>query len=261
MTVAPSSLKYCPARWPPRFNAKRGRWSSASRGWQDAPDGSGAVGGAPTAGGGGYPWLVLAPDHLLPQWRREILETVPDPEVITLGSWQDSLACTPWRNAPAPAHPVCVLLRRDRAKFSYRTRFAARWSDPRGGWICAAKACIRPTWPCSEPNGRPAPTRPWGRPMDAMHAGRTPHPRRSRLDVRPPRSVTLSLDLGARRNLAFLHHDSGHRRRSWRRASRAARLTLPNLTGSPSTSSGSPTAAAPKSHSKAPFLLGIGGET
>lgn len=84
----------------------------------------------------GYRWLVLAPDHLLPKWRREILETVPDAEVTTLGSWQDALACTTWRDAPAPTHPVYVLLGRDRAKFSYRTRFVARRSDARGGWIC-----------------------------------------------------------------------------------------------------------------------------
>ena len=83
----------------------------------------------------GFRVLVLAPDHLLPKWRREIVAAVPGAEVRTLGSWRDTLALAaePRRR---PDHPVYVLLGRDRAKLSYRTAFAGRWSDRRGGWIC-----------------------------------------------------------------------------------------------------------------------------
>lgn len=87
----------------------------------------------------GYRWLVVAPDHLLPKWRREILETVPAAEVVTLAHWQDAFACQAWRGT-RPDHPIYVLIGRDRAKLSYRTRFAGHWADGRGsrpeGWYC-----------------------------------------------------------------------------------------------------------------------------
>ncbi len=83
----------------------------------------------------GFRVLVLAPDHLLPKWRREILASVPDAEVRTLGSWRDTLALAA-EPRQRPDHPVYVLLGRDRAKLSYRTAFAGRWSDRRRGWIC-----------------------------------------------------------------------------------------------------------------------------
>ena len=90
-------------------------------------------------GRAGYRWLVLAPDHLLPKWAREIAETVPAAEVVTLRDWRDALACQTWRGT-RPDHPVYVLLGRDRAKLSYRTRFAAQWADGHGarpeGWHC-----------------------------------------------------------------------------------------------------------------------------
>ena len=105
----------------------------------------------------GYRWLVLAPDHLLAKWRREILETVPQAQVITLGSWQDALRCATWRRS-RPDHPVYVLIGRDRAKLSYRTRFAARWADGRGsrpeGWSCPDCGRV-----LSDPEGVPWPRR------------------------------------------------------------------------------------------------------
>ena len=86
-------------------------------------------------GRSGFRVLVLAPDHLLPKWRREILATVPGATVRTLESWRDTLAFAA-EPRPRPEHPVYVLLGRDRAKLSYRTRFAGRWSDRRAGWTC-----------------------------------------------------------------------------------------------------------------------------
>lgn len=83
----------------------------------------------------GFRVLVVAPDHLLPKWSREILDTIPGATTHLLSSWKDVLhARSQW--ATPPTHPEYWIIGRDRAKYSYRTQFAARWSTRRHAWIC-----------------------------------------------------------------------------------------------------------------------------
>lgn len=83
----------------------------------------------------GYRVLVVVPDHLVPKWHREIRETLPDARTYTVDSWRTVLQLRAAWQHPATT-PEYWIIGRDRAKLSYRTHFAARWSDRHGGWTC-----------------------------------------------------------------------------------------------------------------------------
>jgi len=79
--------------------------------------------------------LVVAPDHLLKKWAREIRDTIPNATTHALNSWQDVLRARAHWNTP-PTHPEYWIIGRDRAKYSYRTQFAGRWSSHDHCWYC-----------------------------------------------------------------------------------------------------------------------------
>ncbi len=83
----------------------------------------------------GYRVLVIAPDHLVPKWIREIRETIPGATATKIDDWRTVLHQRAAWSRPA-THPEYWVLGRDRAKLSYRTHFAAQWSVQRGGWVC-----------------------------------------------------------------------------------------------------------------------------
>lgn len=83
----------------------------------------------------GYRVLVVAPDHLVPKWLREIRETIPWATATKIDTWQTVLQHrTAW--ARPATHPEYWVIGRDRAKLGYRTHFGAPWSPRRGGWVC-----------------------------------------------------------------------------------------------------------------------------
>lgn len=83
----------------------------------------------------GFRVLVVAPDHLLDKWEREILATIPEATTHRLASWQSVLAMQHHWRIP-PSHPEYWIIGRDRAKLSYRKRFAGHWSPLFRHWQC-----------------------------------------------------------------------------------------------------------------------------
>lgn len=83
----------------------------------------------------GYRVLVVAPDHLIDKWRREIVATIPQASAQVIGSWHEALA-VPARWAHRPTHPEYWIIGRDCAKYSYGRRFAGQWRPRRSYWTC-----------------------------------------------------------------------------------------------------------------------------
>ncbi|MCY0877789.1 MAG: hypothetical protein OWU84_02425 [Firmicutes bacterium] len=83
----------------------------------------------------GYRVLVVAPDHLIAKWQREIVATIPHATATVIPSWRDALTL-PAEWAHKPTHPEYWSIGRDRAKLSYGRRFGARWHTRRGYWTC-----------------------------------------------------------------------------------------------------------------------------
>ncbi len=90
----------------------------------------------------GFRAIVMAPDHLLDKWQREIEMTIPDAVVRRLTSWQDVLALRKERQM-AVTHPTYYVIGRDRAKLSYFTAAVAKWDvrsplgrQSKGLWRC-----------------------------------------------------------------------------------------------------------------------------
>lgn len=83
----------------------------------------------------GYRVLVVAPDHLIAKWQREILATIPQATAQIITSWRDALTLPAlWTHKPS--HPEYWIIGRDRAKLGYGRRFGARWHAHRGYWTC-----------------------------------------------------------------------------------------------------------------------------
>lgn len=79
--------------------------------------------------------LVVAPDHLIAKWIREISHTLPNAQVHPLTSWREVLTHrAAWRTAPTG--PEYWVLGRDRAKLGPRWRFAGHWSRIHAAWTC-----------------------------------------------------------------------------------------------------------------------------
>lgn len=85
----------------------------------------------------GFRAVIMAPDHLIAKWQREIEATIPGAVVRRINSWKDVLALRDERHKPA-TQPTYFLLGRDRSKLSYYVRPAATWESSRygGTWRC-----------------------------------------------------------------------------------------------------------------------------
>lgn len=79
--------------------------------------------------------LVVAPDHLIAKWQREIVATIPRATAQVIGSWREALAL-PAQWAQRPAHPEYWIIGRDHAKLGYGRRFGAYWNAHRGYYTC-----------------------------------------------------------------------------------------------------------------------------
>ncbi len=83
----------------------------------------------------GYRVLVVAPDHLIDKWQREVIATIPHATATVIPSWREALTL-PARWAKKPTHPEYWIIGRDRAKYSYGRKFGAYWNARRGYWAC-----------------------------------------------------------------------------------------------------------------------------
>ena len=88
----------------------------------------------------GYRVLVIAPDHLVPKWIREIRETIPGATATKIDDWRTVLHQRAAWSRPA-THPEYWVLGRDRAKLSYRTTLPRRGPSSAGDG-CAPTAVI-----------------------------------------------------------------------------------------------------------------------
>lgn len=79
--------------------------------------------------------LVIAPDHLLAKWSREIQQTIPGAQVHALESWRDVLTHREAWQQP-PTGPEYWILGRDRAKLGPRWQFSGHWSQLHAAWTC-----------------------------------------------------------------------------------------------------------------------------
>lgn len=93
-------------------------------------------------GRSGFRAVIMAPDHLINKWQREIEATIPRAVVRRITSWKDVLALRRERHQPA-TQPTYFLIGRDRSKLSYYSRPVARWDaesaigrQARGAWRC-----------------------------------------------------------------------------------------------------------------------------
>lgn len=82
-----------------------------------------------------YRVLLVAPDHLMAKWQREIEATIPGSQATVIGDWREVISL-PKRWAVKPTHPEYWLIGRDRAKLSYGRRFSGVWRERRGYWAC-----------------------------------------------------------------------------------------------------------------------------
>jgi hypothetical protein len=62
-----------------------------------------------------YRGLVMAPDHLLSKWAREVRATIPGARVVQLASWRDAVALVD-RKGEKPSGPEWYVLGRDASK-------------------------------------------------------------------------------------------------------------------------------------------------
>jgi hypothetical protein len=79
--------------------------------------------------------LIVAPDHLVPKWQREVLSTIPRATAHILTRWQDAMTLVRTVKTPS-THPEYWIVGRDRAKLGYPRRFAGIWRSHRGYWSC-----------------------------------------------------------------------------------------------------------------------------
>ena len=95
--------------------------------------------------------LVIAPDHLVPKWEREILATIPNAVAHRMTRWTHCLPLTATLST-APVQPEYWIIGRDRAKLGYRRRFAGVWRSHSHQWVCPD---------CGQPLQHPDTHEPW----------------------------------------------------------------------------------------------------